>query len=106
MEEQRVFHRIVVVVFPQAVPRKTLRRVQGQGRGVSGADFLTAMVAGSEVACRLARAAVSSRFSIYGFYMPPVFTSFGATAAACKLLGLNADQIIDASGLSIVIRLY
>jgi len=69
--------------------------------GVSGKDFITAMVAGSEVACRLARAAVSSRFSIYGFYMPPVFTSFGATAAACKLLGLSADQIIDAWSLNL-----
>ena len=69
--------------------------------GVSGKDFLTAMIVGSEVACRLARAAVSSRFSMYGFYMPPVFTSFGATAAACKLLGLNADQIIDAWSLNL-----
>ena len=69
--------------------------------GVSGKDFLTAMIAGSEVACRLARAAVSSRFAIYGFYMPPVFTSFGATAAACKLLGLNEDQIIDAWSLDL-----
>lgn len=64
--------------------------------GVTGKEFLTAMVAGSEVACRLARAAVSSRFAAYGFYMPPVFTSFGAAAAACKLLGLDADTIIDA----------
>ena len=64
--------------------------------GISGKDFLTAMIAGSEVACRLARAAVSSRFALYGFYMPPVFTSFGAAAAACKILGLSEDQIIDA----------
>ena len=63
---------------------------------VSGEEFITAMVVGSEVACRLARATVSSRFSSDGFYMPPVFTSFGATTAACKLLGLNADQFIDA----------
>ena len=69
--------------------------------GVSGKEFLTAMVAGSEVACRIARAAVSSRFSIYGFYLPPVLTSFGATAAACKLLGLNADQIINAWSLNL-----
>jgi len=68
---------------------------------VSGLDFLTAMVVGSEVACRLARATVSSRFSQYGFYMPPVFTAFGATAAACKLLELNADQIIDAWSLTL-----
>ena len=68
---------------------------------VSGMQFLTAMVVGSEVACRLARAAVSSRFVPYGFYMPPVFTAFGATAAACKLLDLNADQIIDAWSLTL-----
>jgi len=69
--------------------------------GVSGKDFITAMVVGSEVACRLARATVSSRFAKYGFYMPPVFTSFGATAAACKLLGLSEDQIIDAWSLNL-----
>ena len=69
--------------------------------GVSGKDFLTAMVVGSEVACRLARAAVSSRFASYGFYMPPVFTSFGAAAAACKLLGLNEEQIISAWSLNL-----
>lgn len=68
---------------------------------VSGKEFITAMVVGSEVACRLARATVSSRFAKYGFYMPPVFTSFGATAAACKLLGLNEDQIIDAWSLNL-----
>ena len=69
--------------------------------GVSGKDFLTAMCVGSEVACRLARAAVSSRFAKYGFYMPPVFTSFGATAAACKLLGLSEEQIISAWSLNL-----
>ena len=69
--------------------------------GISGKDFLTAMVTGSEVACRLARATQASRFAMYGYYMPPVFTSFGATAAACKLLGLNADQIIDAWSLNL-----
>lgn len=63
---------------------------------VSGKDFLTAMIVGSEVACRLARAAVSSRFSAKGFYMPPIFTSFGATAAAAKLLGLTEEEIINA----------
>ncbi|MBR5337963.1 MAG: MmgE/PrpD family protein [Lachnospiraceae bacterium] len=63
---------------------------------VSGKEFLAAMVLGSEVACRLACAASPARFAMYGFYMPPVITSFGATAAACKLLGLNADRVIDA----------
>ena len=69
--------------------------------GISGEDFLTAMVAGSEVATRLARAAAPSRFAMYGMYMPPVFTSFGATAAACRLMGLSAQQIIDAWSLNL-----
>ena len=64
--------------------------------GISGKDFITAMVAGSEVASRISKAALPSRYAMYGFYMPPVFTSFGATAAACKLLKLTADQIINA----------
>ena len=64
--------------------------------GISGKDFITAMVAGSEVASRISKAALPSRFAMYGFYMPPVLTSFGATAAACKLLKLTADQIINA----------
>ena len=64
--------------------------------GISGKDFITAMVAGSEVATRISKAALPSRFAMYGFYMPPVFTSFGATAAVCKLLKLSADQIINA----------
>lgn len=69
--------------------------------GIYGMNFITAMVVGSEVACRLARAALSSRFAQYGFYMPPVFTSFGATAAACKLLKLNEEQLINAWSLNL-----
>lgn len=74
----------------------SLAVAQKEGIDINGKEFITAMCVGSEVACRLARAAVSSRFVPYGFYMPPVFTAFGATTAVCKLLGLNADQMIDA----------
>jgi len=32
----------------------------------------------------------------YGYYMPTIYTSFGATAAVCKLLDLTPKQIVDA----------
>lgn len=64
--------------------------------GISGKELLTALVVGSEVACRLSKAASPSEFTSHGFYMPPVFTSFAATAAAGKLLGLSVDEMLSA----------
>ena len=69
--------------------------------GISGKDFITAMVAGSEVAVRIALGGRSSEFASKGFYLPPVLTSFGATAAAAKLLGLDAEGIKDAWSLNL-----
>ena len=68
--------------------------------GISGKEFITAMVAGSEVAVRLALGGRSSEFASKGFYLPPILTSFGATAAAAKLLGLDAEGIKDAWSLN------
>ena len=68
--------------------------------GISGKDFITAMVAGSEVAVRIALGGRSSEFASKGFYLPPVLTSFGATAAAARLLGLDAEGIKDAWSLN------
>ena len=55
---------------------------------ISGKQLLTALVAGSETACRIALG-VHEDLEARGFYMPPVYTSFGATAAAGKLMGLS-----------------
>lgn len=62
---------------------------------VDGKTLLTALVIGSEVACRVSLGS-NEDLEKYGFYMPPIYTSFGATAAVCKLLGLSAEQIVDA----------
>ncbi len=62
---------------------------------VDGKTLLTALVIGSEIACRVSLGS-NEDLEKYGFYMPPIYTSFGATAAVCKLLKLDVDQVVDA----------
>ena len=62
---------------------------------VTGKQLLTALVLGSETAIRIALAAnVNSTEN--GFYIPTIYSSYGATAAVAKLMGLSADQIVSA----------
>lgn len=62
---------------------------------VDGERLLTALVLGSEVCIRMAMAAEVNDVS-YGFYPPTIFSSYGATAAVAKLMGLTAEQIVSA----------
>lgn len=62
---------------------------------VDGKRLLTALVLGSETACRISLGA-NEDLEKYGYYMPTIYTSFGATAAVCKLLRLTPKQIVDA----------
>ena len=62
---------------------------------VSGKQLLTALVLGSETAIRIALAA-NKNSTENGFYIPTIYSSFGATAAVAKLMGLSADQIVSA----------
>ena len=65
--------------------------------GVSGRDFIAAMVIGSEVACRVASAILDKRkLPGLGWFMPSILCVYGATAAAGRLLGLSAAQMVDA----------
>jgi 2-methylcitrate dehydratase PrpD len=64
--------------------------------GASGKELITAVALGCDVVCRLARALVSEGAPPPGFYQPAIVGTFGATTAAAKLLGLNAEQILDA----------
>ncbi len=62
---------------------------------VDGKSFLTALVVGSEVACRIAMGADINTTS-YGFYIPTIYSSFGAVAAVSKLLGLSPEETVNA----------
>jgi 2-methylcitrate dehydratase PrpD len=66
--------------------------------GVSGKAFITATALGCDIVCRLGLAMTEDLLK-YGWYMPPILSSFGGAAAAGKLLNLTVDQLLDAFSL-------
>ena len=71
----------------------------GEKLGVSGRDFLTAFLAGFEVECKIAESIHPDHW-LRGFHTSNTCGIFGATAAACKLMGLTAGQIRSAFGIA------
>jgi 2-methylcitrate dehydratase PrpD len=68
--------------------------------GVSGRDLIAALAAGCDLACRLALC-VRTPMEAGGWYPPPIFGAYGATAAAGKAIGLDAEQLCDAFSLTL-----
>lgn len=62
---------------------------------VSGKELLTALVLGSETAIRIANAADVNTVDS-GFYVPTIYSSYGAVAAVGKLMGLSAEELVSA----------
>jgi 2-methylcitrate dehydratase PrpD len=65
----------------------------------TGADLLTALVAGAEVGLRIG-AAAPHRFHMRGFHATGVVGAFVGATAAGRLLGLDAAQLANALGLA------
>ncbi len=63
-----------------------------------GKDFLTAMVAGIEAECRVGTIMNQSHYGA-GWHATGTVGTFGATAAAAKLLGLDAEACANAMGI-------
>jgi 2-methylcitrate dehydratase PrpD len=80
-----------------AVIASTLALAQVHG-AAPGALF-TAIAAGYEVTGRLGAATNAARAIERGFHPTALFTGFGATTAAAKLLGLSGRQLARAWGL-------
>ncbi|WP_420133099.1 MmgE/PrpD family protein [Rhodopseudomonas sp.] len=72
----------------------------GELVGASGRDVLTAIVAGYEVCCRLGNALDPTSHYARGFHPTATAGTYGAAAAAAKLYGLSAEQIVSAFGVS------
>lgn len=66
---------------------------------VSGKDFITAVVAGYEVALRIGLAATGSHF-MRGYHFQGTCGAFGAAATAARLLRLDAEQTRHALGIA------
>jgi 2-methylcitrate dehydratase PrpD len=72
----------------------------GYMRGVSGADLVTAYIAGVEAATRLA-AVGSGPFHQVGFHPTGLIGIFGCTLAAGSLMGLTAQALVMAQGIAL-----
>ena len=59
--------------------------------GASGSEMLTALIAGSEAAIRIALPA-KNRFHQRGFHTTSVSTTFGSALIACKLSKMSVEQ--------------
>lgn len=70
-----------------------------QAHGSTGRQFLDAALIGSEVCCYVGAWLGRSHYQA-GFHQTATAGSFGATAAACRLLGLNHMQTCHAMGLA------
>ena len=71
----------------------------GEWRHRSGAEALTAFVAGFEVATRIGRV-LGRALADRGWHVTGVLGHFGAAAAAGKLLGLDAGKLAHAFGIA------
>jgi 2-methylcitrate dehydratase PrpD len=83
---------VSVVVCPAAL-------AAAQASGSSGRELLTAIVAGNEIVARIGMAAPSA-FHKRGVHPTAVVGIFGATAAACRLRGLDAAATTRALGIA------
>ena len=68
-------------------------------RPVSGKDFLTAMVLGIEVECRIGNAVYPAHYD-RGWHITGTAGVFGSAAASGRILGLSEQQMVWALGLA------
>ena len=69
-------------------------------RGSSGADVLTAFVAGYELQCRVGRTLAPGHYDGLGFHATATVGSFGAAAACAHLLHLDREKFVTALGIA------
>lgn len=69
-------------------------------RGASGADVLTAFVAGYELQCRVGRVMAPGHYDVLGFHATATVGSFGSAAACAHLMGLDEDRFAMALGIA------
>ncbi|MCO5066594.1 MAG: MmgE/PrpD family protein [Rhizobiaceae bacterium] len=71
-----------------------------EARGKSGRDLLLAYATGFEVMAKIGRTTQPAHSLENGWHATISIGTFGATAACCKLLGLDAEQTAHALGIA------
>ena len=89
----------VLALFHFSPPVYSAALAAAEARGAAGKDLVVALAAGCEMMERASRA-TNNALRNRGFHTTPTCGVFGATAAAGKLLGLNAEQMTSAFGLA------
>jgi 2-methylcitrate dehydratase PrpD len=65
---------------------------------VSGQELITAIALGNEISCRVGSVA-SGQFHRRGFHPTGLFATFGSAYLASKLIGLDAERMVQAAGI-------
>lgn len=83
-----------------AVIPAAIAAAEAADRDVDGQELLTAIVAGYEIDCRLGMAINPELHYARGFHGTGTCGTFGATAAAGKIAGLDGEKLTNAFGLN------
>ena len=90
----------LALVHPNAATVPAALAIAESIGNVNGKDFIASLAVGCDIVCRLGLA-FNENPGEYGWYIPPILGSFGATAAAGKLLNLDQKRILDAFSLTL-----
>jgi aconitate decarboxylase len=85
------------IVHPGSVVVSAAMAAAAHAGGVSGKDFLTAMIAGYEVAARVGMSMGAAHLS-QGWHPTGTHGTLGAAAGAGSILGLSSEQMLHAIG--------
>jgi 2-methylcitrate dehydratase PrpD len=88
-----------LLTHPTIPPLMAALAVADLQGGASGEAFMTAFSAGFEVECKIAEAISPDHYNL-GFHTSGTIGTFGAAAAAGKLLGLDEARLAAAIGLA------
>jgi len=92
-------HHPAAILHPIAV-MVPVALAMAERTGASGADLIAAVVLGCEVEYRISMALGPAEQYALGFHPSAVCGCFGATAAACHLLGMKEEAVVRALGLA------
>lgn len=89
----------IAMVHPNSASTVACMALAEKTGGISGKDFLLALVLASDICCRLDLGSNEDLLK-YGWNMPPVHGSMGAVFGVGKMLGLDYGQFMDAIALN------